>query len=129
MPEEHDQDGPRLRPLPDDLPRDDLYVEPLVADDVRVLAPTVLDDGRTRVAFRVTVRDAEGKRCPDLAVHARIDGPHRSGLGMAHTDLMGRVTFRMTGPPGSYALEVTDVAAGALAWDRAASVVTARTEV
>lgn len=122
-------DEPRIRSVPDDLPRDGLFAPPLVSDDIRVLEPDTLADGQVRAAFRVTVRDAEGKRCPDLAVHARIDGPQRSASGMGHTDLMGRVTFRMTGPHGTYRFEVTDIAAGALDWDRDASVVTASTEV
>lgn len=119
---------PRLVPLPDDHPRGDLWTEPLVVTGVRVLEPETLEGGWIRAGFRLTVRDAEGRRCPDLAVHARIAGPHRSASGMGHTDLMGRVTFRMAGPPGTYRLEVTDVAAGGLTWDRRASQLTAEAQ-
>lgn len=122
------RDGKGVRPLPDDLPRDDVFVQPLVVSGLDVLDPVHLDDGRMRVAFRVTVRDAEGKRCPDLAVTGRISGPRREAQGMGHTDLMGRVTFRMTGPAGGYAFEMLDVAAGALDWDREASVLGAEVD-
>ena len=113
--------------LPDDLPRRALLSEPLRVDRIDVDPVEPLGDGAVRVTFRLTVRDADGKRCADLAVDARIDGPERSASGMSHTDLMGQVRFRMAGPAGRYAIEVLDVAAGALTIDRAASQLTAET--
>lgn len=106
-----------LRKVTDDLPRDHLYAQPLVVDRIRVDEAEPLDDGQWRVAFVVRVRDADGKRCPDLAVDATLVGPHRQGTGTTTTDLMGQATFRMTGPAGRYVLTVDDVAAGGLTWD------------
>lgn len=113
------------RVVPDDLPKDALFAQPLV---VTRLTASVLDgddEPANTVEFRATIKDADGKRCPDLAVHATIVGPDRTGEGMAHTDLMGVVKFRMTGSPGTYEAEITDVAAGALVLDRDASTLTA----
>lgn len=105
-----------LRPVPDDLPKDTLFAQPLRVDDIKVRDPEWLQ-GKWRVTFVVMLRDAEGRSCPDLAVDATIAGPERTSSGQVTTDLMGRATFRMTGPPGTYELNVDDVAAGALAWD------------
>lgn len=108
--------------VPDDLPRDKIFAQPLV---VAKLTAATLDAPERTVEFRATIKDAEGKRCPDMAVHATITGPERTASGMAHTDLMGVVRFRMHGPSGAYAIEVTDVAAGGLDLDREASTLTA----
>lgn len=110
-----------LRAVPDDLPRSGLFAEPLRVERITVAEPEALDADTRRVTFTVLVRDADGKRCPDLAVEARIAGPERTADGTGNTDLMGRVRFRMSGPPGRYELTVLDVAAGALAFDADAS--------
>ncbi|MBW3662245.1 MAG: hypothetical protein KY469_04020 [Actinobacteria bacterium] len=104
--------------IPDDLPRKGLFAEPLVVADLRALEPESRGEGELRVRFRLTVKDAEGRRCPDIYVQARIDGPERSGTGTANTNVMGAAEFRMTGPAGRYAIEVLDVGAGGLDWDR-----------
>lgn len=106
------------RVVPDDLPKDKIFAQPLVVSKLR---GGVVEDVADTVEFRATVKDADGKRCPDLAVHATIVGPERTGEGMAHTDLMGVVRFRMTGPAGDYRCTITDVAAGALELDETAS--------
>lgn len=111
--------GEQLRRVPDDLPRDMLFAQPLVCEVTG--AEERLDDGEVRATFRVLVRDANGKRCPDLAVEARVRGPERTALGETTTSMLGLATFRMQGPPGTYTVEVTDVAAHALEWDVAAS--------
>ena len=103
------------RTVPDDLPRDSLFTQPLRVDRIKVLDPESVAGG-SRVAFVVFVRDDEGRTCPDIAVDATIRGPERAASGQVTTDLMGRATFRMTGPRGTYTLTVEDVAAGALAW-------------
>ena len=113
-----------LTRVPDDLPRDGLFQQPLVCD---VTGSAETHDDDHRVAFKVTVRDAAGKRCPDLFVEAEVTGPERSAVGDTTTNMLGTATFRMTGPAGEYAIVVTDVAAGALAWDREGS--TAHLEV
>lgn len=104
-----------LRKVPDDLPRDDLFDQPLTCD---VTGKAETHDDDHRVAFKVTVRDAEGKRCPDLFVEAEVSGPERTAVGDTTTSMLGTATFRMAGPTGDYAIRVTDIAAGALAWDR-----------
>ena len=116
-----------LRRVPDDLPRDQLYAQPLVAS-VSVKDPEPVDSG-TRVTFRVVVKDANGRRCGDIAVEARVSGPQRSARAQVTTDMLGSALFRMTGPPGTYAFELLDVAAFALDWDRDASERSATTEV
>ncbi|MEX1177734.1 MAG: hypothetical protein WEB09_04665 [Nitriliruptor sp.] len=125
----------RTRPTPtleqqrDDMPKIGLFAEPVRVADLQVLAPEVLDDGRHRVTFLVEVRDAEGRRCPDLAVEARVSGPERTRTVQGATDLFGRIRFRMAGPAGTYALEVTDVAAHGLDWARDAGTATAEVTV
>ena len=114
--------------VPDDLPRRELFAEPIRVDRLEVLATERLDGGRVRVTFRATVKDATGKRCPDIAVEARIAGPDRSAGGLGTTDLMGQVRVRMTGPPGTYTCELRDVAAGGLELDRDTSVLRAEVE-
>ncbi len=108
-----------LRPVPDDLPRRQLYREPIRVAGLDALQPERLEGGRVRVTFEVTIRDDAGTRCPDLAVEARIRGPERAAAGMAHTDGFGQVWFRMEGPSGQYLCEVLDVAAGAIQLTRA----------
>lgn len=117
-----------LRAVPDDLPRDQLFAQPLVVDHIDAKAPERLGDGSVRVHFVVRVRDAEDKRCPDLAVEVTLTGPERTAGGLLQTDMLGHAGFRMTGPPGTYRLTIDDVAAGALGWDRDASVTTATIE-
>ena len=110
----------QLTRVPDDLPRDGLFQQPLVCD-VTGAAETHED------VFKVIVRDAAGKRCPDLFVEAEVTGPERTGVGDTTTNLLGTATFRMAGPAGEYRIVVRDIAAGALEWDRQAS--TAHLEV
>lgn len=119
---------PDAGPVPDDVPKRGLFVEPVLVTTLAAREPEALGDGSFRVAFRAVVKDAEGRRCPDLAVDATITGPERSGTGTATTDLMGAVTFRMTGPPGRYAIRIDDVAAGGLELDRKGSALEAATE-
>ncbi len=111
-----------LRPVPDDLPRRHLYVEPIRVSELTVLLPVdQLPDDEVRVTFQVTVKDAASKRCPDLAVEVRISGPERTAAGTAHTDVFGQAWFRMSGVPGTYRCDVLDVAAGAIALERPAA--------
>ena len=119
VPEAKPDDPPGI--VPDDLPKDRLFAAPIEVFRLTVRDPEVLEDGRVRVGFKGSVRDAEGKRCPELAVEARIEGPERTGEGMAWTNLLGAFEFQMEGPPGTYRCEVLDVAAGALRLDRDAS--------
>ncbi|MBW3576401.1 MAG: hypothetical protein KY462_01420 [Actinobacteria bacterium] len=114
--------------VPDDLPKRGLFREPIRVEDVEVLPPEQLGDGRLRVTFRIQVRDADGRPCPDLAVIARIAGPDRAGQKMGHTDLFGQVRFRMAGPEGRYRFEVLDVAAGALQLERGSELAVAAAE-
>ena len=109
---------PTLELHPDDLPKTGLFTEPIRLTAVEHLESEVLDDGLRRVTFLVEVKDADDKRCSDLSVEARVTGPERSRTVQGTTDMFGRLRFRMAGPPGTYRLEVTDVAAFALAWDR-----------
>jgi hypothetical protein len=118
-----------LEPQPDDLPTSGLFTEPIRIGSLDVLAPESLEDGSQRVVFLVEVKDAEGRRCPALSVTATVTGPERSREVEGSTDLLGRIRFRMTGPAGGYRIEVTDVAAGALRWDRGAGPSTAEVEV
>ena len=74
----------------------------------------------SKVTFWLEVRDAEGRRCPDLAVEARVVGPERTATVIGNTDMLGRLKVRTSGPAGTYRIEVLDVAAGGLDWDRAA---------
>lgn len=109
-----------LEKVPDSHPRTGLFTEPVRVADLTVDDPEDLDDGRRRVTFRAVVRDAEDRRCPDLSVEARVVGPERTGGGQTTTDLMGAVKVRMIGPPGTYRVELLDVAAGGLRWDTGA---------
>lgn len=116
--------GEALTRVPDDLPRDTLFAQPLVCD---VTGSAETHDDDHRVAFKVVVRDAAGKRCPDLFVEAEVTGPERTAIGDTTTNMLGTATFRMAGPAGDYAIRVTNIAADALEWDRAGS--TAHLEV
>ena len=107
-----------LEKVPDDLPRNSIFAEPVRVAQVTAKDVEAVDEERVRVSFRVLVKDAEGKRCPDLAVEATIEGPERTASGMTTTSIMGAATFRMTGPRGTYRITVDDVAAGALELDR-----------
>ena len=104
-----------LRTVRDDLPRDGLFAQPVHVARVKVVDPEPIDGG-VRVCFVVFLRDDEGRTCPDIAVDATIRGPERTASGQITTDLMGRATFRMSGPAGTYTLTVDDVAAGAMRW-------------
>ncbi len=107
--------------MPDDLPRRHLYVEPIrVAELTVLLPPDRLPDGKVRVTFQVTLKDAAGSRCPDLAVEAHVRGPDRAAAGMAHTDVFGQAWIRMRGGPGTYRCDILDVAGGAIALERPA---------
>jgi hypothetical protein len=101
-----------VEPQPDGLPRTGLFAEPIVV--TRLDAPEP-DEGRA--VFLAEVRDAEGRRCPDVAVEATLTGPERTRTVVGNTDMLGRVRFRMAGPPGTYTITVVDVGAGGLAWD------------
>jgi hypothetical protein len=120
--------GGELRPVPDDLPRDGAFAQPLVVT-ATVLGEPEEVDGRARVTFRVLVRDANRKRCSDVHVEARVTGPERSAVGETTTDMLGAARFRMAGPPGDYRIEVLEVAALALDWDREQSTDTATVTV
>jgi hypothetical protein len=116
--------------LPDSHPKRGLIAEPVRVGDLAHTATEVLADGDRRVTFLVEVRAADGARCAAIAVEAQLSGPQRARTVAGATDMLGRVRFRMTGPPGRYHLEVTDVAAGGLDWDRGAgpSVITVAAE-
>jgi len=107
--------SPDLVVAEDNAPRDGIFEQPLQAS-VTHHGVEVVDDDSLRVTFRVVVRDAGGRRCPELAVNARIQGPERSADGEALTDLMGAVRFRMVGPAGTYRFQLDEVAAKALTW-------------
>lgn len=122
-------DPAELRTVEDGQPRDAFFAAPLVVTDLRASVEAMQDEDKAttphRVSFLATVRDAEGKRCPEMAVHARVAGPHRSATGMGHTSMLGQVTFRMSGPAGVYTCTIEDVAGGALGLDTEASTLTA----
>ncbi|MFT6803003.1 MAG: hypothetical protein ACJA2H_000007 [Nitriliruptoraceae bacterium] len=118
-----------LNKVPDDLPRDTLFRQPLIAMASVVGTPERLEDSQATVTFRVVVKDADGKRCPDIHVEARVRGPEREAIGELTTDMLGGCKLKMTGPVGSYDIEVLDVAALALTWDAEASTTTAHVNV
>jgi hypothetical protein len=124
----HSRQVRTLEPMPDGIPKHGFFTEPVRITQLEVLEVEPAPEGH-RVTFRIEVRDAEGRRCSELAVDARISGPERTRDVQAVTDMFGRVRMRMTGPPGDYALEVTDVAARGLAWDRDAGPTRAQTSV
>jgi hypothetical protein len=113
--------GPEgLVSLPDSHPKRGLIAEPVRVGDLRHAATETLEDGSLRVTFLVEIRAADEARCAAIAVEARLTGPERTRTVSGATDLLGRVRFRMAGPPGPYRLEIVDVAAGGLDWDRGA---------
>jgi hypothetical protein len=114
---------------PDDLPKTGLFAEPVRVASIKVLDPEDLEDGQHRVTFLVEIRDAEDKRCSNLAVEARVTGPERTRTVSGNTDLMGRLRFRTTGPAGSYQVAVLDVAAYGLAFDASSGQTMATAEV
>ncbi len=118
-----------LERQPDGAPKAGLFTEPVRVTRLEPLDPEIMDDGRHRVTFQVEVKDAEGRRCSDLAVDARLTGPERAATVQGTTDMFGRLRIRMTGPPGDYTLEVLDVAAKGLAFDRDAGPTTAATVI
>jgi hypothetical protein len=109
---------PRDEPgiVADDVPRP--FAQPVSVVDLEPLPPEPLDDGLIQVTFWANLRDAEGGRCPDVAVDARIEGPERTGEGTAWTDEYGQVRFRTSGPPGTYRCVITGAGAGALEVER-----------
>jgi len=118
-----------LEQHPDDLPKRGLFTEPIRVTRVEALEPESQADGTTRVSFLVEVKDADDKRCSDLAVDARVSGPQRTATVQGTTDMFGRVRMRMTGPPGHYGIEVLAVAAKGLEWDAEAGPTTAAQDV
>jgi hypothetical protein len=119
----------QLEVHPDDLPKTGLFAEPVRVESIKVLDPELLDDGQHRVTFLVEVRDAEDKRCSNLAVEAQVAGPERARTVSGNTDLMGRLRFRTTGPAGTYRIEVLDVAAFGLTFDAEAGQTSASTVI
>ncbi len=109
---------PELTRVEDSHPKDGLFRQPLVVAALTAADLEERGEDQVRATFRATIKDAEGRRCPDVAVEATIVGPDRTATGSATTDLMGAVRFRMTGPAGSYRITIDDVAAGGLDWDR-----------
>lgn len=119
---------PELVRVEDSHPKDGLFAQPLVVTSLTAAEPEEREGGQVRVTFRATIKDAEGRRCPDVAVDATIVGPDRTAAGTARTDLMGTARFRMSGPAGSYRVTIDDVAAGGLTWDTESSETTATTQ-
>ncbi len=103
--------------LPDSHPKRGLIAEPVRVARLDPAEPEALEDGTRRVTFVVEIRAADDARCAAIAVEARLTGPERSRTVSGATDMLGRVRFRMSGPPGSYQIEVLDVAASGLDWD------------
>jgi len=106
--------------LPDSHPKRGLIAEPVRVGALQPAETEILEDGSHRVTFQLEIRAADDARCAAVSVEARLTGPERARTLSGATDLLGRVRFRMSGPPGTYRLEVLDVAAGGLDWDRAA---------
>lgn len=114
--------------LPDSHPKRGLLAEPVritrlehEGTDVPDATPGADGDAPAhRVTFLLEVRAADDARCPAVAVEARVSGPERTRTVSGATDLLGRLRFRMSGPAGRYGIEVVDVAAGGLDWDRTA---------
>lgn len=101
---------------PDDLPKRGLFTEPIRVTKLDALEPRMEAD-ESLVDFVVEVKDAEGRRCPDLAVEATVSGPVRSATVQGTTDMMGRLRFRMRGPRGRYHIAIGSIAPGGLDWD------------
>lgn len=109
----------RLEPLADGVPRRGLFSEPLRVEELALEGTEPADEG-LRATFVIGLRDAEGRRVPDIAVTAEVTAPGRSVGVEGTTDLMGRLRVRTRGPRGHYGVTIVDVAAGGLAWDAAA---------
>ncbi len=105
---------------PDGLPKRGLFVEPVRVTKLEAIEPDRDDHGVERAIFLVEIKDAEDRRCSDIAVEAQLSGPERHRKVQGTTDMMGRIRFRMACGSGSYRIELIDVAAGGLDWDRAA---------
>jgi len=101
---------------PDGLPKRGLFTEPIRVSRLDVLPFETLEDDQVRTTFLVEVKDAEDRRCPDLAVEATVSGPERTATVQGNTDMMGRLRFRMAGPPGEYAIHLDLIAPGGLDW-------------
>jgi hypothetical protein len=104
--------------LPDSHPKRGLIAEPVRVERIEHASTEPLDGGERRVTFLIELRASDDARCPNVAVEARVSGPERQRTVSGATDMLGRIRFRMSGPAGTYAIEVTDVAAGGLDWDR-----------
>ena len=131
-------------PFPDKVGRGADWATPLVVDRCRVAsvepcpADTTTPAGEPapadwhRVTFQLRVRDATGRRLPDVAVDVTVTAPHRTTSGLGATDLAGQTRFRIDGPPGTYALVVDAIAGHAFDLDDAsvldAAVTVASTE-
>ena len=102
---------------PDALPKAGLFTEPIRVTRLEALEVETMDDGRHRATFLAEVKDADDKRCSDVAVEARMRGPERTATVFGTTDLLGRIRFRMAGPLGAYRITITDVGAHGLRWD------------
>jgi len=114
---------------PDGLPKRGLFAEPVRVTKLQALESDHDEHGIERATFLVEIKDAEDRRCSDVAVEARLTGPERHRTVQGTTDLMGRIRFRMASGAGSYRIELTDVAAGGLAWDEAGGPREARTSI
>jgi hypothetical protein len=102
--------------LPDSHPKRGLIAEPVRVERIEHESTEPVDGGQRRVTFLLELRASDDARCPNVAVEARVSGPERERTVSGATDMLGRIRFRMTGPAGTYAIEVTDVAAGGLDW-------------
>jgi hypothetical protein len=114
-------DPDTLTGLPDSHPKRGLLAEPIRVARLELEGTERLEDGAVRVTFLLEVRAADEARCPNVAVEVRVEGPERQRTVSGATDLLGRIRFRVTGPPGRYRIDVLDVAAGGLDWDRGAA--------
>jgi hypothetical protein len=114
-------DADSLVGLPDSHPKRGLIAEPVRIELLQHASTEPVEGDQQRVTFLVEVRSADDARCPAVAVEARIAGPERERTVSGATDLLGRIRFRMSGPHGTYRIEITDVAAGGLDWVRGQS--------
>lgn len=115
--------------LPDSHPKRGLIAEPVRVERIEHESTEPLDGDLRRVTFLLELRASDDARCPNVAVEARVSGPERQRTVSGATDMLGRIRFRMSGPAGTYAIEVTDVAAGGLDWDRERSSIEQRVTV
>lgn len=129
------------RPFPDSVGRGADWSPPLVVDRCRLAsdepspphATTVTGEpapaGWRRVTFQLRVKDATGRRLPDVAVDVTVTAPHRTVSGTGTTDLAGQTKFQLDGPPGTYALVVDAVAGHAHELDRERSLLAVEADV